>query len=142
MTPEKKTARVMMYRWISVLFVGAFAAVGLLFLFGSRGVLTFFNRLSVFFGLHPSPVDTPGFFLILSVAYMYTVTVLAWCMFRNPDNRVFPMLLVHAKSASAILSLILFFTVTRTFIYLANGIMDGSLAAVVFLLDRKIRYPE
>ena len=79
----------------------AFAAVGLLFVVIPGGVLRFFDALSRRAGFAPFPGPLERFWLVLAAAYMYVVTVLAWFMFRRPEDPAYPRLLAHAKLASA-----------------------------------------
>ena len=125
-----------MYKLISLSLAIAFAIVGCLFLIAPGGVLGFFNRLSGAMGFERSADQGPGLYVTLAVAYMYVVTVLAFFMYRHPENGVFPLLLVHAKSASALVSL-WFFAFHRPYlVLLVNGVVDGAIAAGVFLLRR------
>jgi hypothetical protein len=119
-----------------------FATTGMLFLFIPNQVLSLFNTLSGFFDLPQSPVTGWTFYLILAVGYMYLVTVLAFWMFRHPEDRRSPLLLTHAKLASAILSLALFLLQAHYLIYLANFIVDGLIGAAVLTLYLKTRRTE
>jgi len=113
--------------------------VGLIFLFFPNAALVFFNHISAYFGLSETPLQGAGFYLILAAAYMYLVTLLAILMYRNPAQHIYPFLLAHAKLASSILSLFLFFIYRPYLIFLANFVIDGliGLAALYFYL--KIR---
>lgn len=113
--------------------------VGLIFLFFPNAALVFFNHISAYFGLPETPLQGAGFYLILAAAYMYLVTLLAILMYRNPAQHSYPFLLAHAKLASSILSLFLFFIYRPYLIFLANFVIDGliGLAALYFYL--KIR---
>jgi hypothetical protein len=122
------------YRRISLGLAIVFAGTGLLFLFIPGTVLLLFNELSISFGLQSSPVEGINFYLILAVGYMYIVTMLAWLMYREPENRSFPVLLMNAKTASSVLSFVFFFAVSHALIYLVNGIVDGLIAAGVILM--------
>ena len=115
----------------------AFAAVGLLFLALPGSVLGFFDALSQRWGLAAfrGPVDR--FWLVLAAAYMYVVTVLAWSMFRRPDDPVYPRLLAHAKLCSAALSLGAFALVVPHLIFLANGVVDGAIGVLALALWRR-----
>lgn len=124
------------YRWAGLLLAEVFALVGVTFLLAPGGVLAFFNRLSPYVGLPAGPAEGTGFFLILAVAYMYLVIMLAFLMYRHPDNPWFPLLLTHAKLASAALSLGLFLFHRPLLIYLANGLVDGFLGLGVLVLNR------
>jgi hypothetical protein len=126
------------YRTASMCMAVVFAIVGLLFLTSGSGVLRFFNGLSAGIGLEQSPVDATGFFLILAVGYMYIVTLLAWLMAHYPENRFFPMLLVNAKFASALLSIAFIFLHHQYLIYITNGVVDGCIGAFVLILNRKV----
>jgi hypothetical protein len=117
----------------------AFASVGLLFLALPGGVLAFFDGWSRRSGLaaFPGPVDR--FWLVLAAAYMYVVTVLAWSMFRRPEDPVYPRLLAHAKLCSAALSLAAFALSAPHLIFLTNGIVDGAIGGAALVLWRRCR---
>ena len=123
-----------LYRPISLTLVFLFAITGLLFIVIPDKVLILFNHFSPSIGMPQSPVSGFSFYLILAAGYMYLVTILAFLMFRHPDNRQFPMLLAHAKLASSVLSLILFLVQSHYLIYLANFIIDGFIGLVVAYL--------
>jgi hypothetical protein len=114
-----------LYRIISLLLAVSFAFVGLMFFLAPDRVIIFFNGLAHQFGMTEADPIQGGFYLALAVAYMYVVTLLAVFMYRNPQNRTFPMLLVNAKFASAVISFILFFITGPYLIFLVNGIVDG-----------------
>ena len=65
---------------------------------------------------------------------MYLVTLLAWKIARNPGERIYPWLLVHAKAASAVICLGLFALQEQYLLYLANFIVDGAIALFVWRL--------
>jgi hypothetical protein len=118
-----------LYRTISLLLAVSFAIVGLIFFLAPDHVIIIFNRLAHQLGMaEPNPIQG-GFYLVLAVAYMYVVTLLAVFMYRNPQNRTFPMLLVNAKIASAVISFIIFFMTGPYLIILVNGIVDGLIGA-------------
>jgi hypothetical protein len=128
-----------LYKGTSLSFMAVFGVVGLIFLFIPEKVLAFFNRISLPLGFMESPVHGIGFYLILAVGYMYLVAVIAWLMFKHPENDSYPLLLIHGKTASSVLSLAFFIFHGPFLIYLANGVVDGSIALVIFLLFRKVR---
>jgi hypothetical protein len=128
-----------LYKSISMSLSILFGVVGLLFLFLPEGILVFFNNLSTLSGFPKSPVQSASLFVILAVGYMYLVTIVAYFMYKNPENTVYPLLLIHGKSASSILSLFFFIFFAPYFIFLVNGIVDGLIALGVFLLSKKIR---
>jgi hypothetical protein len=128
--------RTKLIRTAGTVLAVVFAAVGLLFLFLPAGVVSFFNRISGPWGFPPAPVEGPGLFTLLAVAYMAVVTALAWSMARRPDQPVIPRLLVLAKIASSLLSFGLFFFKTGTFIVLVNGIVDGLIGGFVLWLTK------
>jgi hypothetical protein len=123
-----------LYRPISLILMFLFAITGLLFLIIPDKVLILFNNFSPYLQMPQSPVIEHNFYLILASGYMYLVTVLAFLMFRNPENRQYPLLLAHAKLASSFLSLVLFLFHSHYLIYLANFVIDGliGLAATHF----------
>jgi hypothetical protein len=122
------------YRPVSIVLMLLFAVTGLLFLFIPGQVLNLFNGVSASLGMPQSPVTGLSFYLILAVGYMYLVTVLAFLMYRHPENKYFPQLLAHAKIASSVLSVTLFLLDAYYLIYLANFVIDGFIGALVAIL--------
>jgi len=122
------------YKLISLIMALTFAVVGLIFLFMADGVLIFFNELSKQLGMMPAPVAGTDFYLVLAVAYMCVVTLLAFKMYRQPENRQYPVLLINAKTASSVLSILLFIFQQPYLIYITNAIVDGSIALFLWLL--------
>jgi hypothetical protein len=133
---KSRSIWVRLYRPASLVMAIVFGAVGLIFLFMPAGVLGIFDGLSPQLGLQPAG-QAVGFYLVLAVAYMYLVTLLAGWMFVRPQNSSVPVLLINAKAASALLSFGLFAFRQPTLIYLANGVVDGLIAAGVLLLYLK-----
>jgi hypothetical protein len=127
------------YRLASLALSIIFGIVGIVILVMPVQVLSFFNAISVHFGLPASPMEGASFFLILAVAYMYLVSLLAFMMYKNPGNSSLPLLLINAKSVSSIVSILFIIVHGPCMIYVANAITDGSIALGVFLLNRKIR---
>jgi hypothetical protein len=113
--------------------------VGLLFLFMPGGVLVFFNNISRHLGMERSPIQGAGFYIILAVGYMYLVALLAYFMYRYPENRYFPLLLVNGKLASSILSLYLFLVHQPYLIYIVNCLIDGLIGFVVLGFYLKLK---
>ena len=128
-----------MYRVMSLVLMLLFAMTGVLFLAFPDAAIAFFNTLSPSFDMPQSPSSGWDFYLILAVGYMYLVTILAFLMFRHPENRHFPLLLVHAKLASSALSLALFLLQAHYLIYLANFAIDGVIGIVVVTMYLKMR---
>ncbi len=119
------------YRPLSLFLAAVFAIVGIVFLVIPDGVLQFFNSISPAFALPQAPTAGHGFYLVLAAAYMYVVSVIAFMMYRSPRNRAFPLLLVHAKLASSVLSISFFFFQSRYLICLTNFLVDGTIGSVV-----------
>jgi len=120
-------------------FAVAFAAVGALFLAVPGGVLAFADGLSRRAGLAGFPAAGDRFWLVLAGAYMYVVTVLAWGMWRHPDDPAHPRLLAHAKLASAGLSVAAFIIYLPHLVFLANGAVDGAIGLAALALARQAR---
>ena len=127
------------YRTVSLLMVIIFAMVGLIFLFFTEGVLLFFNSIATCAGMKQSPIQGINFYLILASGYMYLVSLLAYLMYKHPDNQYFPLLLANAKLASSVLSLCFFIFHELYLIYLTNCIIDGSIGMLVLYFYRKIK---
>ncbi len=128
-----------LYRLISLSMSIIFAVVGLLFLFIPDSVVIFFNHLSGFFDLPEASVSGLSLYVVLAVGYMYLVTLLAYCMSRQPENHYFAWLLINGKSASSLISLFLFIFHWHYLILLTNGIVDGMIAIGVLILSRQMR---
>ncbi len=139
MTPQpaldaaRKNRRTL-YRTIALFFGASFAVVGVLFLVVPGGVLGFFNGLSVRLGFASGEVEKTGFFGILAAAYMYVVSLLAVRMYRHPDVRLYPVLLMNAKFASALLSVGFFLAESPLLIYLANALVDAGIGFITLYL--------
>jgi hypothetical protein len=127
------------YKAVSLTLMLLFAVTGGLFLAIPDKVMIFFNTLSASFNMQQSPVTGWNLYLILAVGYMYMVTLLAFLMFRRPENQYFPLLLTNAKLASSLLSLAFFLLHEHYLIYLANFIIDGVIGMVVLTLYLKKR---
>ena len=128
-----------LYKVFSLTVAVIFAIVGLIFLFFPDWALIFFNSISGYFRLPQVPLQGTSFYLILASAYMYLVTFLVYLMYRHPEQKIYPFLLVQGKLASSIISIYLFFMHQHYLIYLANFIIDGfiGIAALYFFLKMK-----
>jgi hypothetical protein len=127
------------YKLASLTLSIIFGIVGIIFLAMPAQVLGFFNAISTSYGLPSTPTEGTSFFLILAVAYMYLVSMLAFMMYKNPENSSFPLLLINAKSVSTVASILFIIVHGHCLIYIVNAITDGSIALGVLLLNRKIR---
>lgn len=111
-----------------------FAVVALLFLVLPAEVQRALNWVGSGLDLPPAPVVGLSFYTLLAVAYMYVVTVLAVLVARQPRTAAYAFVLVHAKAASSVLSLALFILQDVYFVYLANFLVDGAVALLVYFL--------
>jgi Na+-driven multidrug efflux pump len=127
-----------LYKTVSLLSVIIFAVVGLLFLFIPNEILRFFNNTSCYFGLPSTPLVGVSFYLILAVGYMYLVTIVAYYMYRNPKNKIFPMLMANGKLASAFLSFYLCIMDKPYLVYITNGVVDGLIGLMALLFYNKL----
>lgn len=127
----------LLYRTASLILSITFAVAGLLFLFFSGEVLALFNRVSGSIGMTGGPEQAAGFYLGLAVSYMYLVALLAFQMWRYPQDRKLPLLLINGKAASSLLSAALFVFDHPLLIYGTNAVVDGAIAAGVYLLYKK-----
>ncbi len=123
-----------LYRTTSLILSIVFAAVGLLFLFFSGEILALFNRVSDSIGIPGGPEQAAGFYLGLAAGYMYLVSLIAFLMWRRPQEKVLPLLLVNGKAASALLSAGLFAFEQPLLIYGTNAVVDGAIAVGVLVL--------
>jgi hypothetical protein len=120
-----------LYRPVSLILCIIFAAVGVLFLTIPGGVQEFFNTLSEFFNMPMMTISGFGFYQILAVGYMYVVTVIIFFMYRHPDDLRYPVLLMHGKFATSLLSLGMFVFFGQYLMFLANFIIDALIGATV-----------
>lgn len=127
------------YKILSVAFCIIFLIVGLTFLLLPGKVLIFFNTLSRYAGMAPSPVEGIDLYLALAVAYMYLVSLISFLMFRHPQNPHFPLLLAHGKTASSFLSLLLFVAYQPYLVFLVNFVVDGLIGLIAWLFYTKLK---
>lgn len=127
-----------LYKLFSLAAAAIFAVVGFIFLFFPDSALIFFNNISGYFGLPQAALQGTGFYLTLASAYMYLVTLLAYLMYRYPEQNIYPFLLAQGKLASSIISIYLFLMHQPYLIYLANFAVDGFIGiATLYLMKMK-----
>ncbi len=127
-----------LYKLFSLTAAAIFAVVGLIFLFFPDSALIFFNSISSYFGLPQSPLQGTGFYLTLASAYMYLVALLAYLMYRYPEQNIYPFLLAQGKLASSIICIYLFLMFQPYLIYFANFVIDGFIGiAALYLMKMK-----
>lgn len=130
-----------LYKMFGIAAAAVFAVVGFIFLFFPDSALVFFNSMSGYFGLPESDLHGAGFYLALASAYMYLVALLAYLMYRYPEQDIYPFLLAHGKLASSVISIYLFLMHKSFLIYFANFAVDGLLGiAVLCLMKVKKRF--
>jgi hypothetical protein len=109
-----------------------FAVVGILFVSTPDGVIGRLDQVGDWLGDFPAgPPTEEKFWLALGFAYMTVITGLALVISLDP-RRYRPMLLVLAagKTASSLAAGAFFVFDREVFIYLANFVVDASLAAI------------
>ena len=109
-----------------------FAVVGILFISTPDGVIGRLDDVGDWFGGFSSgPATDEKFWLALAFAYMTVITGLALVISLDP-RRYRPMLLVLAagKTASSLAAGAFFVFDREVFIYLANFVVDASLAGI------------
>ena len=87
----------------------------------------------------PSPVTGVNFYIVLAVAYMYLAALLAFLMYRHPENMYFPLLLANGKLASSLLSLYIFSVHQASLIFIINCFVDGLIGIVALIFYSKIK---
>jgi hypothetical protein len=110
------------------LMAAGFAITGFFFIAWPDGTLERLTELGGHLGFDtPAPKTDQRLWLSLGFAYMVVITFLAWIA-STDVVRYRPMLLALAagKAASSLTSLV-FFIQDDVFVYLLNGIVDGSL---------------
>src|SRR5918994_6956503 len=132
MTGEKAERFV---RFNLLLMAGGFALVGFFFIAWPDGTLARLTEFGDNFGdFTPAPETDERLWLSLGFAYMVVITALAWIASTDPVRHR-PMLLALAagKAASSATSVV-FFAQDDVFVYLLNGIVDGTLVGATLLL--------
>jgi hypothetical protein len=117
------------------LMAAGFAITGFFFIAWPDGTLERLTELGGHLGFDtPAPKTDERLWLSLGFAYMVVITFLAWIASADVV-RYRPMILALAagKAASSITSLV-FFIQDDVFVYLLNGIVDGSLVFASLLL--------
>jgi hypothetical protein len=112
-----------------------FAVTGFFFIAWPDGTLARLTEFGDHFGdFTAAPKTDERLWLSLGFAYMVVITALAWIASTDPVRHR-PMLLALAagKAASSITSLVFYFQ-DDVFVYLLNGIVDGSLVGASLLL--------
>jgi len=71
-----------------------FTVTGLIFLFFTWKIFVYFYTISRFLGMSRTPVNGIMFYCIYTVEYLYTAAIIAFFMYRYPENRHFPLLLI------------------------------------------------
>jgi hypothetical protein len=74
-----------------------------------------------------TPATGFGFLHIYTIAYFYITAALAFLMYRNPDDRHYPVLLANGSFAVSVLSLSLFFVQKPYLIYIAGFTAHGTI---------------
>jgi hypothetical protein len=119
-------------RLLFTALAAAFAVTGLLFFLFPDGTVRVLNAAGRPLGFPPTPTSELRFWLSLGVAYMVLVTLLAAAIARDPAGRAHMMpVLAAGKATSSLTCLGYFVASTPAFIYLANFLVDGSLALIV-----------
>jgi len=110
----------------------SFLVVGLIFFLFPDGTIDAMNALGALFGFPPAPHLAHRFWLGLGVAYMAVVTWLAVAISQAPAERrlLMPPLAIGKAVSSGTCLLFLIFE-HAYYIYLANFLVDGAIAAFV-----------
>ena len=107
----------------------AFAATGLTFFAFPDATIQVLNTTGHALGFPPAPASSLRFWLSLGVAYMMLVTLLAAAIARDPRGRAHLMPILAAGKATSSLTCAGYFVASSpAFIYLANALVDGTLA--------------
>jgi hypothetical protein len=112
--------------------LGGLVVTGLLFLLIPYPVVRFLNYIGGLFGL--APLDTGHqFYVVLAVAYMALVSAFCWVAVTGSRVQALPVrLLIFGKTMSSLLALLFFVVDVHAFAFLANFVVDGSIALVTW----------
>src|ERR1700687_4796523 len=108
----------------------SFAIVGSLFFFFPDATIRVMNTVGALFGAFaPAPSSGLRFWLSLGTGYMVLVTALAYVAQRDlRRHRDLVALLALGKATSSLTCLVFYLYASPAFIYLANFVVDGSIA--------------
>jgi hypothetical protein len=114
----------------------SFAVVGMLFLFFPDGTVRVLNAVGTYFGdFTPAPESQLRFWLSLATGYMALVTALAWVAQRDMHrHRDLLLFLALGKATSSLTCLAFYWYSLDAFIYLANAVVDGSIAVTALVI--------
>lgn len=120
----------LVYRGLAV----AFLLTGTTFFVFPDGTVEFMNSLGAALNFPAAPAMTHRFWLSLGSAYMAVVTALAWMIAADPVGRR-PMMLALAvgKATSSLTCLYYLVADAAYFVYLANFVVDLSLAVLALV---------
>jgi hypothetical protein len=119
-------------RTLFAALAAAFATTGLVFLLFPDGTIRALDAVGRPLGFPNAPASELRFWLSLAVAYMVLVTLLAAAIARDPRGRAHMMpILAAGKATSSLTCLGYFVASSPAFVYLANFLVDGSLALLV-----------
>lgn len=119
-------------RLLFIGLAGAFAVTGGLFFYFPDGTIDALNAVGRPLGFPPAPPSALRFWLSLGLAYMVLVTLLAASIARDPRRRAHLMpILAAGKATSSLTCFGYFIGSSPAFVYLLNGLVDGSLALLV-----------
>lgn len=119
-----------------------FGVVGALFFLFPNGTIDALNAAGLYLGFPPAPHISHRFWLSLGVAYMGVVTALAALLAAAPTERRLLMVpLALGKATSSLTCLWFFLSEAHYFVYLANFLMDASLALLAWLTYRATAPP-
>jgi len=108
----------------------SFALVGTLFFFFPDATMRVMNAVGAWFGAFaPAPPSALRFWLSLGTGYMVLVTALAYVAQRDlRRHRDLVAFLALGKATSSLTCLVFYLYASPVFIYLANFVVDGSIA--------------
>jgi len=114
----------------------SFAIVGTIFLFAPDATLDFMNAAGSTLGdFTPAPRSVLRFWLSLATGYMVLVTALAYLAQRDlRRHRDLLLLLALGKATSSLTCLVFYLWSLDAFIYLANFLVDGSIAVTALAI--------
>jgi hypothetical protein len=114
----------------------SFVVVGAIFLFFPDATIRTMNAVGALLGeFTPAPASALRFWLSLTTGYMVLVTAFAYLAQRDLQrHRLMLLLLALGKGTSSLTCLGFYIGAHDAFIYLANFLVDGSIAATALLI--------
>jgi hypothetical protein len=134
--PRRARSHEWWFRFTLRALAASFAVVGAVFVLFPDATVRTMNAVGNAMGdFTPAPASEQRFWLSLATGYMVLVTALAYLAQRDlRRNRSLLALLALGKATSSLTCLVFYLLSSDAFLYLANFLIDGTIAATVLAM--------